>query len=68
MENVTPVTELKCCADQRLMMDESFSYECSMEDGKLWIHTNDYATDGFENLQCINCGVSFDDEAVEMEW
>jgi len=68
MEEVKKVTELKCCNDQRLMMDESFSYECQILEGKLWIDTSDYCTDGFENLQCINCGESFDESAIEMEW
>lgn len=59
--------ELTCCDNQRIMVDESFSYEASITDeGKLFIDTNDYCTLGFENVRCVNRDTSF--EHVEKEW
>ncbi len=44
-----------CCDNPRLMVNESFSYEVTENDGKLFINLNDYATDGFEGLECMTC-------------
>lgn len=58
-----------CCDNQRLMVDESFSYEVEWDEDedKLFIYTNDYCTDGFQNLQCANCGAQFKLEEFDYE-
>lgn len=55
---VTPeVQEFKCCDNQMMICDESFSYNCSIDDdGKVYVHSNDSESDGFENFRCNNCG------------
>lgn len=55
----------ECCAEPRVMVNESFSYEVSFtEDGKLFIDTNDYCTDGFEGMECMNCGKQYDVQSM----
>lgn len=61
-------TETTCCENQRIMVDESFSYECEFENGKLNIYTSDYCTDGFDNYRCINCGKVFEPTDIETIW
>ena len=58
--------KLTCCDEQRIVVDEAFSYEARIKDGKLFIDTDDYCTDGFENIRCVNCGADFGE--LEKEW
>ena len=60
---------LECCDNQRMMVDESFSYATlyDLETGLYIIDTNDYATLGFENPQCINCGTTWDIDQLSYE-
>lgn len=59
---------LTCCDEQRIVVDEAFSYECQFIDGKLFIDTNDYCSDGFTNARCVNCDKHFNDAIEESEW
>jgi hypothetical protein len=44
-------------------MDESFSYEVPLDDdGTAMVNTSDYATEGYENLRCVNCDKSFGED------
>lgn len=60
------ITTWDCCGEnQRLIVNESFSYECIVDEdtGRLYVDTNDYASDGYEGLECLNCGKEFDIQA-----
>lgn len=61
-------TETTCCNDQRILVDESFSYECEFENGKLVIYSSDYETDGFDNYRCVNCDKKFEPTDIETIW
>lgn len=55
------IKQFDCCNDQRIICNESFSYECSIDPdtNKLFIDTNDYCTNGFTNFECMNCNKQF---------
>lgn len=63
------MSKLICCDNQRIMVDESFSYETYYDDSEelYIIRTNDYCTDGFQNPTCANCGFSWDIDDMEYE-
>jgi hypothetical protein len=45
------------------MLDEAFSYEVPMDDdGTATVDTNDYCSDGYNNLNCAHCGNDFDED------
>lgn len=57
---------LACCDEPRIMCNESFSYECTLEDGKMLVDTSDYCTDGFNAFECMNCNTFFDVDDLEV--
>jgi len=64
----TKVKAITCCDNQRLVVDESFSYECEFIDDVLSITVNDYCSDGFENLHCTNCYEQFKLNDYKLEY
>lgn len=59
-----PVALEDCCESPRIMVNESFSYEVTLDDGRLYINTSDYASDGYEGMECMNCGREYDVQAL----
>ena len=61
--------KLVCCRNQRIVVDESFSYETYYdEDEELYIiTTNDYASEGFEKPHCVNCGFEWHIDDLNFE-
>lgn len=66
MEKITK-QDTTCCDNQRIMVDESLSFECYFEDGVLIVDTTDNCTEGFDNYRCINCDKRFEPEQVEIQ-
>jgi len=64
----TTTKTLTCCDNQRLIVDEQFTYRCEFIDGKLAIYLNEYQSEGFENLTCDNCNETFKISDLEMEY
>ena len=61
-------TTTKCCDNQRLRVDESFSYTCEFINGKLVINLNNYCSEGYEYLTCDFCGKDWDINDFEVEY
>lgn len=60
--------DTSCCDNQRIVVDESFSYQCEFNNGVLEIYTNDYFTNGFNNYRCLNCDKEFEPKQTETIW